>query len=177
MAHSRNLITYFFKGESLFWECGKEECNKQFLKKTNFSELSQTILVDHLKNAHTCGYCLDESVFETLDQRYIHRKHCLAYNLLKVTNNLVGNEKKSSQQDRRKLLPTFLAYEHNYVYYFNDVLKQQFLLYENDQKITRKKGKQHVFLVLNTNPPQRVTFQTLDKRFTRITPQNYRIFH
>lgn len=172
MAQSCNQITDYFKGKSLFWECGKEGCNKQFLKKTNFSELSQTIRFDHFKNAHTCGYCLDESVFETIVQRYIHRQHCFAYNLLKVTNKLVANEKESSQQDRRKLLPTFLAYEHNYVYYFENV----FLLYENDQKITGKKGKQHAFLVLNTNPPQRVTFQSLDNRFTRITPQNYHMF-
>ena len=172
------LITEFYMPESKTFECGMEECTKRFLIKTKYPDASKMMRDDHLKDAHTCGYCFDDTIFETKEQRYLHRKSCIAYNLLKINNNLIDDEKASSQTMRRKTLSVFL--ENDPYYLFQDNFnKQQLLLHEKNQK--RKGEEQCVFLVFNTVPERRVIFPAsnilADDRFTRLSTDNFQMLN
>ena len=158
-----NTILQYFQRQPEVWVCGKEECDTKYLKNTNFPQVQETMFTDHLKNAHTCGYCLDESVFETEEQRLTHRQHCFEYNILKNSGRLVSNEKNLTQQYRRNLLTDF--FNQNFVYYFNNA---QFLLYVN------KNGKKYKFLDLITGKIIETVNKTLEDRLVRLTPKNYR---
>jgi hypothetical protein len=93
-AHSKAKIT-----------CGKENCKEEFLKYSQFHNLSQRVQKTHIDDAHTCGYCLDPKIFETIEDRKSHQSSCKAYILLLKTRRLVNG---ISQEERRKILPNFL---------------------------------------------------------------------
>lgn len=161
-----NTILQYFQHERQrqpeVWVCGKEKCDKKYLNYTNFPQVQELMFIDHLKDAHTCGYCLDESVFETEEQRRTHRQHCFEYNILENSKRLVSNEKNLTQQYRRNLLTDF--FNQNLVYYFNNA---QFLLFVN------KDGKNYNFLDLITGKNIDVK-KTLGNKLVRLTPENYR---
>ena len=112
--------------------CGKENCKEEFLKYPQFHNLSQRIQKTHLDDEHTCGYCLDPKIFETVPDRTSHQSSCKAFILLKRKGQLVNE---ASQKERHEKLLEYL--ENNiYIYSMPDKPPQLLLLNKKNPKNT-----------------------------------------